>query len=156
MIASVLSMLSREDEALVAMEKARSVAPNDVLVLLNLANQYANVDRIDDALATSAQALQIDSTNLTLLGLRVHLLFQAGRTAEARAALATLERRPEFPRFRLAALYANTDDTDRILDLLEQSAARREGELTRIRAPDMFRGLRDHPRFVKLLDSLAS
>jgi TolB-like protein/Tfp pilus assembly protein PilF len=154
--AAVLSMLSREDEALAAMEKARTIAPNDVLVLTNLANQYSNVGRIDDALATSGRALAIDSLNLNLLGLRVHLLFGAGRTDEAMQRLQALEKRPEFPRFRLATLYGHTQDIERILDLLEEASARKEGELSRIRSPDMFRGMRHHPRFVKLLDALGS
>jgi TolB-like protein/Tfp pilus assembly protein PilF len=154
--ATVLSMLGREDEALLAMEKARSIAPNDLIVLTNLANQYANVGRVEDALATSERALQVDSTNLNLLGLRVHLLFAAGRTDQAARQLEALEKRPEFPRFRLASLYANTQNIERVLDLLEESAARKEDELSRIRAPDMFRGLRHHPRFVALLDALGS
>jgi TolB-like protein/DNA-binding SARP family transcriptional activator len=152
--AAVLTMLSREDEALAVMEKARAIAPDDVLVLTNLANQYSNVGRLDDAIATSARALELDPRNLNLLGLRVHLLFQAGHTAEANAGLADLEKRPEFPRFRLATLYAHTQDIDRMLDLLEESARRREEELSRIRSPDIFKGLRHHPRFVRLLDSL--
>ena len=151
---SVLSMLSREEEAVPVLEKANTIAPNDIIVLINLANQYGNVGRIDDALATTARALAIDSMNLTLQGLRVHLLFQAKRTTEARSALSKLEKNPDFPRFRLAALYANTQDTERVLDLLEESAARKEDELSRVRAPDMFRGLRQHPRFIKLLESL--
>jgi tetratricopeptide (TPR) repeat protein len=125
-------------------------------VLTNLANQYANVGRVEDALATSERALQVDSTNLNLLGLRVHLLFAAGRTDQATRQLEALEKRPEFPRFRLASLYANTQNIERVLDLLEESAARKEDELSRIRAPDMFRGLRHHPRFVALLDALGS
>jgi adenylate cyclase len=152
--AAVLTMLSREDEALAVMEKARAIAPDDVLVLTNLANQYSNVGRLNDALATSARALELDPRDLNLLGLRVHLLFQAGRTAEAKAGLADLDQRPEFPRFRLATLYGHTQDIERILDLLEESARRREEELSRIRSPDIFKGVRHHPRFVRLLDSL--
>lgn len=154
--AAVLSMLGREEEAVAALERARSVAPRDVIVLSNLAGQYSTVGRLDDAVATADAALAIDSTNLHLLGLRVHLLFQAGHTDAAMSRLAALERRPEFPRFRLAALYANTADVEHTLDLLEESAALHEDEISRIRSPDMFRGLRQHPRFVTLLRQLDS
>ena len=54
----------------------------------------------------------------------------------------------------MATLYAHTQDIERILDLLEESARRREEELSRIRSPDIFKGVRHHPRFVRLLDSL--
>lgn len=153
-LASVLSMQSREDESLAMMEKARDVAPRDLIVLTNLANQYANVGRIDDALATSERALAVDSTDLNLQGLRVHLLFQAGHTQEAERGLVALERNPAFPRFRLATLWIHTGDEEHVLDLLEESAARREDELTRIRSPDLFPTLRSDPRFLRLLERL--
>jgi tetratricopeptide (TPR) repeat protein len=147
-------MLNRGAEALAMMERARSVAPDDVIILTNLANQLADVGRLDDAFVTVEHAMQIDSTNPNLLGLHVHLLFRAGREAEARTRLASLEKRPEFSRFRLATLYENTRDIDRIITLLEESAARHEDELGQIRMPGMFPGARNDPRFVKLLQSM--
>jgi hypothetical protein len=42
-------------------------------------------------------------------------------------------------------------DVDRILDLLEQAVDRREDWAAGLRSPDAFSGLRQHPRFVKLL-----
>lgn len=154
--ASVLSSLGREEEALRMMERARVVAPDDVLVLMNLANQYSNLGRNDDALATADQALTMDAANPFLLGLRVHILFKLGRAEEALARLAELERTPTFPRYRLAALYANTDQHERTLDLLEEAARRREDELTDLRSPGMFPALRGHPRFLKLLAAVES
>ena len=70
--------------------------------------------------------------------------------------LIDLETREGFPRYTLATLYTNTGDLERILDLLELSAARREPELARLRAPDAFAGLRHHPRVRKILDDLES
>lgn len=154
--AAVLSVLGRQQEAVRMMERARTVAPNDVVVLINVANQYSLAGRLEDAIATADSALAIDSTNLHLRALRTHLLFQAGRSAEARAALADLERHDDFPRLRLAYLYTDTPDTARVLDLLEESAARREQDLPQIRNPEFFRSVRDHPRFVRLLAALDS
>jgi hypothetical protein len=55
------------------------------------------------------------------------------------------------PRYRLALLYTHVGDVDRILDLLEQAVDRREDWAAGLRSPDAFSGLRQHPRFVKLL-----
>jgi TolB-like protein/DNA-binding SARP family transcriptional activator/Flp pilus assembly protein TadD len=154
--AAVLSMLGREEEALTQMERARAVAPNDIIVLTNLANQYSNVGRNEDAIATAERALQINPNDSNLRGLYVHLLFQSGRTEEAKARRNELERDQNFSRFRLAVLYTNTQEIDKVLDLLEEAARRRDPELVRIKAPDLFEGMRHHPRFLKLLDQLES
>lgn len=154
--AAVLSVLGRQQEAVRMMERARTVAPSDVVVLVNVANQYSLAGRLEDAIATADAALAIDSTNLYLRALRTHLLFQAGRSGEALASLAELERHDAFPRLRIAYLYTNTPDTARVLDLLEESAARREQDLPQIRNPEFFRSVRDHPRFLRLLAALDS
>jgi tetratricopeptide (TPR) repeat protein len=152
--AIVLSMLDRPHDAVAALEHARRIAPEDRIVLANLANFYAEAGRLDDAVATLERVLELNPDDLATRGLRVHLLFQRGRVAGALAALAELERNQAFPRVDLAFLYTNTQDIERILDLLEESARRREPELIRIRSPDVFRGMRHHPRFVRLLDTL--
>ncbi|MEJ2677538.1 MAG: BTAD domain-containing putative transcriptional regulator [Gemmatimonadota bacterium] len=154
--AAVLSVSGRQQDAVRMMERARTVAPSDVVVLVNVANQYSLAGRLKDAITTADSALAIDSTNLYLRALRTHLLFQAGQAGEARASLAELERHDEFPRLRIAYLYTNTPDTARVLDLLEESAARREQDLPQIRNPEFFRSVRDHPRFLRLLAALDS
>jgi hypothetical protein len=70
--------------------------------------------------------------------------------------LRDFEARAGFPRYSLARLYSNVGDVEKILDLLEQAVERREDQVPGLRNPDAFRCMREHPRFVTLLERLGS
>jgi hypothetical protein len=62
----------------------------------------------------------------------------------------------DFARYRLAILYSNVGDVDKVLELLEQAVSRREDGLLALRNPDTFRGIREHPRLVALLRQIGN
>lgn len=155
-LAMALGLADRDDEALSVLEHALRLAPDDHVILMNLANQYARAKRFDEASRLVAHGLRNVPDDEYLLGLQVYLLLDSGRMEEGRAAIAALEARPTFSRFRLAGMYTRFQEIDRILDLLEEAVDRREPEVARLRRPEEFRGMRHHPRFVRLLERIGA
>jgi adenylate cyclase len=149
--ATVLAILDRDDEALPLLEHALTLAPDDRLILRNLAATYSNAGHFEQALRHAQRLETVDPGDPATAGLMAHLLFRTGRTDEALRRAAQLETDTSFPRFNLAVLYASTPDTAKVLDLLEESYRRGEPDIVQIRSPEMFTGLRQQPRYRRLL-----
>jgi adenylate cyclase len=150
-LAVVLREANRLEEARDAYEEALRVSPEDPIILENLGNLMARQERWDEALAYLDRALVRMPDDMQTLALRASITLRSGRREEGLAMLRDFEARPDFARYRLAILYSNVGDVDKILDLLEEAVARREDGLLALRNPDAFRGMREHPRFVALL-----
>jgi tetratricopeptide (TPR) repeat protein len=150
-LAVVLREADRLEEARAAYEEALRVSPEDPIILENLGNLMARQERWDEALAYLDRAVARMPEDMQTLALRASVTLRAGRRDEGLRMLREFEARPDFSRYRLAILYSNTGDVDKVLSLLEQAVARREDGLLALRNPDMFRGMREHPRFVALL-----
>jgi adenylate cyclase len=153
-LAVILRNAGRNDEAHDAYLAALRVSPEDPIILSNLANLMSRMERWDEALAYLDRSDARMAPDFQSLALRTNILLRSGRKDEGLALLRDLEARPDVPRYRLAILYTHVGDVDRILDLLEQAVDRREDWAVGIRSPDMFRGIREHPRFVKLLQRM--
>jgi adenylate cyclase len=150
-LAVVLREADRLEDARDAYEEALRVSPEDPIILENLGNLMARQERWDEALAYLDRALVRMPEDMQTLALRASVTLRAGRREEGLAMLRNFEARPDFARYRLAILYSNVGDVEKILDLLEQAVARREDGLLALRNPDSFRGMREHPRFVAVL-----
>jgi adenylate cyclase len=155
-LAVILRNAGRLDEAHETYLNALRVSPEDPIILSNLANFMARQERWDEALAFLDRSVARVPDDFQSLALRTSILLRSGRQEEGLALLRDLEARPDMPRYRLAILYSNVGDVDKILDLLEQAVDRREDWAAGLRSPDAFRGLRQHPRFVKLLERVGS
>ncbi len=153
-LAVTLMAADRAEEAREAYEEALRVSPEDPVILGNLANLMSRQQRWDEALAYLDRALVRTPEDVQTLAQRTSTLLRAGRRDEGMAMLHTLEQRPDFPHYRLAILYTNVGDVEKILEHLEHAVAEREDGLLALRSPDAFRGLRTHPRFVKLLEQI--
>jgi serine/threonine-protein kinase len=89
-------------------------------------------------------------------GFRACALARLGRIEEARAGLAAIEeiaRHRHVQRIDLAGVYLALGERDRALDLLEGAFEGREG-LLHLASERRFDSLRDHPRFLRLLERL--
>jgi Flp pilus assembly protein TadD len=150
-LAVILRNAGRLDEAHEAYLSALRVSPEDPIILSNLANLMARQERWDEALAYLDRSDARMPPDFQSIALRTNILLRSGRRNEGLALLRGLEARPDVPRYRLAVLYSNVGDVDKILDLLEQAVDRREDWAAGLRSPDAFTGIRHHPRFVKLL-----
>jgi TolB-like protein/DNA-binding SARP family transcriptional activator/cytochrome c-type biogenesis protein CcmH/NrfG len=153
-LAVVLRGAGRLDDALDAYHAALLVSPDDPIVIGNIANLFNRMQRYDEALAWVDRAIAYDPHDYYMLGLRVNILFASGARDAGYASIRELEARPDFPRLRLARLYTHVQEIDRILDNIEEAITRREDDVLTLRSPDMFSGLREHPRFVAALQQL--
>jgi adenylate cyclase len=153
-LAVILRNAGRLDEAHEAYLDALRVSPEDPIILSNLANLMSRQERWDQALAYLDRSDARMAPDFQSMALRTNILLRSGRRDDGMALLRDLEARPDVPRYRLAILYSNVGDVDKILDLLEQAVDRREDWAVGIRSPDTFRGIREHPRFVKLLERM--
>jgi adenylate cyclase len=153
-LAVILREAGRNEDARDAYEEALRVSPEDPIILENLANLMARQERWDEALAYLDRALVRMPDDMQTLALRASITLRSGRREEGLAMLRDYEAQPNFPRYRLAILYTNVGDVDKILDLLEQAVERREDNLLALRNPGAFSGMREHPRFVALLRKL--
>lgn len=146
----------RLEDAHHAYHEALRVSPEDPIILGNLANLMARQQRWDEALAYLDRSLARMPDDLQTIALRTSILLRSGRREEGMAKLKELEAWDAFPRYRLAVLYTNVGDVEKILDLLEQAVDRREDWVVGIRNPDLFKGMRHHPRFVRLLERVGA
>jgi tetratricopeptide (TPR) repeat protein len=153
-LAVILRNANRPDEAHEAYLNALRVSPEDPIILSNLANLMSRQERWDEALAYLDRADARMAPDFQSLALRTSILLRSGRKDHGMALLHDLEARPDVPRYRLAILYSNVGDVDRILGLLEEAVDRREDWAAGLRAPDAFKAIRQHPRFVKLLERM--
>jgi adenylate cyclase len=153
-LAVILRNAGRLDDAHEAYLNALRVSPEDPIILSNLANLMSRQERWDEALAYLDRSDARMPPDFQSTALRTNILLRSDRKDEGLALLRTLESRSDVPRYRLALLYTHVGDVDRILDLLEQAVDRREDWAAGLRSPDAFTGIRQHPRFVKLLERM--
>jgi adenylate cyclase len=153
-LAVVLREADRPEEAEAAYKEALRVSPEDPIILENLANLMSRVERYDDALAYLERSMKGRPDDVQSLALRANITLRSGRREEGLAMLRDYESRAEFPRLRLAILYSNVGEVNKILDLVEEAVERREDNLLMLRNPSMFRGMREHPRFVAVLNRI--
>jgi len=110
------TLLGKHKEALEIIEKALTFAPNDQLVLGNLASQFMYMDKIDDAVRTFGRTMRLGSNPHIALQRTYGLtLMLAGRNDQAIDILEKLvQREPNWRdgRVHLAAAYANAGRFD--------------------------------------------
>lgn len=153
-LAAVLMNAERFDEASAAYLDALRVSPEDPIILLNLANLMTRQQRWEEALGFLDRSVAVMGDDMSTRLMRASILLRSERRDEGLRLLAELEKRDDIPRHRLANLYSLVGDVDRILDLLEDAVDRREDGVAAIRSPSMFNGIREHPRFVRLLERI--
>ena len=81
----------------------------------------------------------------------------SGDTARAAEVLSELQRRSEegyVSPVSMAIVYAGLGEADQAIDWLETAFATGAGWIALARSPVEFEGLRDHPRFIALLDGI--
>jgi tetratricopeptide (TPR) repeat protein len=97
----------KTDEAVAELEVAHRLAPEDVHVLVELAQRYAESGRHDEALALTTRAVELRPDDAAAQAAHGWRLAQAGRHADAAAAFeASLRTRPGVPEVRLGLVRA--------------------------------------------------
>ena len=110
------TLLGKYDEALKIIENAATLAPNDQMVLGNLAAQFMYMDQIDEAVRISNQMVRLGpNPHIAFERVRGLTLMLAGREDQAIEVFEDLVRRePKWwdGRIHLAAAYANAGRLD--------------------------------------------
>src|SRR5215475_2957580 len=173
-----LSLLGRHDEAIAEHERAQQLDPLSLIVNANLTRALYWARRYDEAIAQARRTLELDPAfGIALFwldgALRHKGLFKeavalrqlASSNSEQAAAIARTFQRSGFrallrecgETYRKSGLletaarcYAQIDERDRAIALLEECARRRCSDIVSLNVEPDFDGLRDDPRFQEL------
>jgi adenylate cyclase len=152
-------------EAAEYFERACAASPDDIRCPMQLAQNYRDIGRKDDAEAVMRRGLEKIEREMQLhpehgnaAALGADALARLGETARAREwAVLALSLEPDdlLTQYNTACAYAVIGEAEAALDLLERAVPRIRGRLkSRIRHDSDFNSLQSHPRFQALLRQL--
>ena len=145
----------RPAESLVAAKKGFELAPHLAIARRVLAIALAYSGDCAGALQYANMSIEVDRSNPVNLGEMASVHARCGRIAQARAAVAELERQRSNDRvlFPLAMAYAALGNSDAALTALENAVDRRVIGLTAysVALDPIFDGIRGDPRFKAVL-----
>jgi TolB-like protein/DNA-binding SARP family transcriptional activator/Flp pilus assembly protein TadD len=141
------------------MEPALKVGPNTIPALQWLGLTYVRLGRVQDAIAVLEPASRRTDVQPGVQGSLAIAYVAAGRQADARALVHTLETRAKreyFTRTWLVRVYAALGDKDRALTWLETAYDERDNWLTTTNVDPSLDSLRGEPRFRAILAKIRS
>lgn len=146
----------RFDPAIEHLERVLRREPRFFPAHYNLGRAYALKGAYEAAIAAFEIAARL-SGNLQAAAALAYAYARVGRSAEAREILAEMEqalaaRYLASP--QLALIHLGLWETDKALDRLEQGLKERSFFMIYLRADPIYDDLREHPRFVRVLESL--
>src|SRR5262245_51063880 len=173
-----LSLLGRHEQAIAEHERARQLDPLSLIVNTNLTRALYWARRYDDAIAQARRTIELDPTfglamfwldgalrHKGLIKEAVALRQAASSDSEQAAVIARTFQRSGFGALlrecgetyaksglleTAARCYAQIDERDTAMTLLEDCAQRRCSDLVSLNVEPDFDGLRDDPRFQEL------
>ena len=146
---SALFLNGRLDDAISVLQKTLEIDPANPQLLSNLAAIHASLGRYDEAIDEFERAGELGHLGNTY-GV-------AGRTEEASAVLAELERRAEqryVPPYAFALVHIGLGNTSAALDALERGFQLRDTTMSSIKVAPELAPLRNEPRFIALLEKM--
>jgi TolB-like protein/DNA-binding SARP family transcriptional activator len=149
-LAGVFALTDRYAEAIESYRAALALVPNDVSFLSNMAAAQADAGDSTGALASLAAARATPHAIAYLDATEAYVAARIGRTAQARALIATLERDSTVQESVLASAYAALGDREGTLRALERAAATRDDLLADLMVVREFQPYHDDPRFVAI------
>ena len=150
-----VAFLAREYAEAIEFAQQASVIERDFWIAdYQLAMAYEQANKHDLALQVLERHQASPRPNSKVLSLRGYVLGKSGRSAEARAVLATLEaasRARYIPPYARALVHAGLGDQAAALDWLEKAIDVRDVHLIAIPTDPKWDPLRRHPRFAAIL-----
>jgi eukaryotic-like serine/threonine-protein kinase len=148
-VATVLRYARRYDEAIAEARRALDLDPNYGAAYHTLGLCYEAKGRLDEAINAYLQAGRGANGNLG------HAYAVAGRAAEARTLLASLEERylPGGHAGQIAQIYIGLRDHERAFEWLARGAGRMPANVPTWKVAEIWDPLRSDPRFRELLES---
>jgi len=145
----------RYDTALVQLRETLKTDSTNTLARWGVALVAEQQGRPDEAIAILER---IGGTSLMRMSSLGHAYAIAGRVARARAVLDSLRARAArsyVPSYWFALVYAGLGERDQAMQYLERAYQERSTVLAYVRIDPRLQSLRDHPRFVALVRSIA-
>jgi TolB-like protein/Tfp pilus assembly protein PilF len=139
----------RGEDGLQAFDRAFEIDPNYIVRLYLAGGVYSRLGRHEQALPLFERAVEISERHPFYVSYHAWALARAGRTADARTALAELEARAasEYVQFlHRAVVYSALGEIDRAFALLDESVRARDPWLGTPRLP-LFDDFRRDPRY---------
>ncbi len=156
-LAQVFLYAGRYGEAEKQAQKAIELAPNSPVVYKTLAEVYLAQGRYEEAIANFRRVIDMSPRGSEPLSRLAYTYAVSGDTVRAAEVLSELQRRSEegyVSPVSMAIVYAGLGEPDQAIDWLETAFATGAGWIALARTPVEFEGLRDHPRFIALLNGI--
>lgn len=158
-----LALQGRHAEAARCLERAAAIAPDDFQPFGQLSHQYYTIGRDEDSKAAERRCLELaereletrpDNQRALIYGaLSLAILGEAARARQWAERALWIEPDDTQVLYNAASMHSVLGDHERALDLLERSLPRMHPQmLAWARGDDDFASLRDHPRFLALVD----
>jgi TolB-like protein/Tfp pilus assembly protein PilF len=153
-VSSTLLRAGRFQEALDAARRVVELNPHYDRAHATLGWACFKLGNTDAGIAELERAVTLSPNNWQWLAQYGQALGHAGRTGEARAVLARVQRESEsryVSPYHFAYLYTGLGEHDTAIEWLERAYGERAGAIYGIKGSFLFAPLRNHPRFVQLL-----
>jgi TolB-like protein/Tfp pilus assembly protein PilF len=147
----------RTDEAIARLRETIELDPKSRPAHWFLASAYIEKGFFAEALAEAAAARALSPSNTQMIAYESYANARLGRRAEARQALETLQqlaRDRHVPPYSIALVYNGLDEPGEALTWLERAFENRDVFMSFIEVNPIWKNLRDHPRFVRLLNGI--
>ncbi len=151
----VLYAAGRFDEAASHAQVSLSLAPDPAGPLFLLGSVDAARGRYAAAIRELEKSAALLSRDPSILGRLGNAYARSGRLAEAQSVLAELERSPKAPRIYAAMVETGLGHSDRAIQLIEASLARRDPDVLFLGVDAVFDPLRSDGRFRALCSRVA-
>ncbi|HEY0461377.1 MAG TPA: protein kinase [Pyrinomonadaceae bacterium] len=147
----------RADEALDRLRKTFELAPNFWMPHLFASSVYTEKGMFPEAIAEARKARELSPAQTVSIAWESYALAKSGKRAEAQAALdelLKLSHERYIPASHLAIAYYGLGETDKALDWLEKAYAEHDPKTAFLKVDPKWNNLRNHPRFIKLMQAM--
>ena len=151
---TVLLIFTRHfEEAVELARRGLEFEPNSGFTLAFQGVAYAELGRFDEAIDNLQRAIKLDNS-LTVQALHAQVLAVAGRTEEAKAVLASVEKAARsryFCPYEIGSVYATLDDSDAAFKFFRKGTDERADCMAWLGVEPWLDGFRLDPRYRELL-----
>jgi tetratricopeptide (TPR) repeat protein len=147
----------RTDEAIARLREAIELDPRSRVAHMFAASAYIEKGLFSEAVAEAGAAHALSPLTTQHLAYEAYANAKLGKRAESRNALENLlhlSRDRYVPPYNIALMYMGLDERVEALTWLERALEERDPRMIFLKVEPKWQDLRDHPRFIRLLNRL--
>jgi DNA-binding winged helix-turn-helix (wHTH) protein/TolB-like protein/Tfp pilus assembly protein PilF len=152
-----LYQAGKYDEALAQLGKTLDLDPNYRLALMFTSRALSEQGNFEGAITTARKVQETSKDATDPITYEAYALVGAGRQSEARAILDRFlieSKRRYISPYNIALIFSALGETDEALNYLEKAYAEKDIRMVFLGVEPKWKGLRDDPRFVRLLEKM--